>query len=354
MIARNEEGCIQDCLDSVKGIVDEMIVVDTGSDDRTIKIAEACGASVVSFAWNGNFADARNIGISHATGEWVLYLDADETVDVQHRSTLREVLHSQKWLGSVQVVNYYGASPPVPHRSNRIAQYRLFRNHPALRFQNPIHEQLSPGFGLTDQDIVTLPVTVHHYGYLDDIVCSKRKSERNLQLIRSVCTEEGHDPWFDYHLGSELYRVGNYGEAMDCINTAIIGFLSKNRLPPSLLYRLKYLLFIETGNYAKAWPNIENAIRLYPDYVDLQLYKGIILLNLKQYEPAIQAFYRCLELGEHNVTHLTATGSGSFQAWYYIGCCHKQLGMLMEAQKAFDMAQKLLTDQNMATQGFNL
>ena len=78
MIVKNEEEMLPGCLEAVRDAVDEMVIVDTGSSDRTVEIAESFGAKVVHFPWNGSFADARNCSLDHATGDWVLYLDADE------------------------------------------------------------------------------------------------------------------------------------------------------------------------------------------------------------------------------------------------------------------------------------
>ncbi len=81
MIAKDEQEHISGCLESVRGLVDEIIVVDTGSADRTKETARSCGAKVFSFPWTGNFAEARNESLRHATGDWIIFLDADERLN---------------------------------------------------------------------------------------------------------------------------------------------------------------------------------------------------------------------------------------------------------------------------------
>ena len=92
MIVKNEEATLAACLASVADLVDEMIVVDTGSTDRTRDVAGQGGARVVDFAWVDDFAAARNESIRHATGDWIFWLDADERLDEANREKLRAVV----------------------------------------------------------------------------------------------------------------------------------------------------------------------------------------------------------------------------------------------------------------------
>jgi glycosyltransferase involved in cell wall biosynthesis len=341
MIMKNEEKWIAQCLDSVKGVVDEIIIVDTGSTDRSKEIAESYGASIFNYEWNNNFAEARNYSVERASGEWILWLDADEKVDEQHKEKLRDVLDTSKWLGSIKIINYYGEAPPEPARSHQIGQYRLFRNDPSIRFHNAIHEQFIKGDFLTEDSVIHIPVPIHHYGYMNETVQEKQKSQRNLSIILACREEENYDPWFDYHLGSELYRLGDYEVAFECINLAITRFLKQEKLPPSIVYRLKYCILLEIGNDVETLRGLKFVTQLYPDYVDLHLYEGILLLNLNYNKQALKVFHHCLELGENNIAHLTTSGAGSFHTWYYIGLCHKKLGHHDESQKAFSNALTL-------------
>jgi len=345
MIVRDEAKWIAACLDSVRDVADEMIVVDTGSRDSTPELAERCGAKVYERAWNDDFAEARNYSLERASGDWILWLDADERLDPDGRQAVRDILGTDKWLASLTVVNYYGGDPPDPSRSNRLAQHRLFRNSPKLRFRNAIHEQLMRIPEFSADAIVHLPAVIHHYGYMDDPVREKSKSVRNLRLIsRSMQREPDYDPWLDYHAAGELYRLGRLDEALDFVQRAILRFLERRKLPPSLLYRLKYAALIEAGRYGEAARGIDAAIRLHPDYVDLHLYKGIILLHLDRADEALPVFRHCLRLGDGGTAHLTCHGSGSFMAWYHIGRCLRRLGRHGEAREAFAKALELRPD----------
>src|SRR5690625_1920531 len=116
MIVRNEEDHIEQALQSVKGLVDEIIIVDTGSTDQTRVICEKFNATVVRVPWTGDFAEARNESIQHATKDWILYLDADETLDKRSHKTIRQrIKKTTATVLTCTLLNYYGDSLPVQH-----------------------------------------------------------------------------------------------------------------------------------------------------------------------------------------------------------------------------------------------
>ena len=346
MIVKDEEDSIGDCLSSVANVVDEMIIVDTGSSDRTVEICQSFGAKVFNFSWNGSFSDARNYGLEEATGDWILWLDADEVVDSSDIYKLRDILYfdEQYPLLSLHLINYYGDRPDS-YQTFDIAHTRLFRNHIGLKFMNKIHEMLNVDeiFASSDNSpiIKMIPIKVYHYGYLDSVNKTKKKFERNVSLLEEELKQEVHSPWMEYHIASEYYGVKEYQKAFDYVNRSIIGFIKQLKTPPSLLYRLKYSILISSGSIEGAWPGIERVITLYPDYVDLHFYKGLILFLKKSYKEALEVFEHCLEMGEENLHHLTLKGLGSFQALYYKGCCHEKLGQIETAAKSYAQAASL-------------
>lgn len=344
MIVKDEEEFIGGCLESVKDFVDEMIIVDTGSTDKTVEICESFGARVLHFPWNGSFADARNHGLEQAAGDWILWLDADEKVDASDAEKLREVLGDDDLLLSVHLINYYGEEPD-PDKTFDIAHTRLFRNNKGFKFKNRIHEMLNADEIFEKYNktaaIKTVPIKVHHYGYLDPVNEKKKKSERNISMLKQELKQNDYSPWTEYHIASEYYRLNKYQEAFEYVNHSIMGFLLQLKTPPSLLYRLKYSILIRSGSFEGAWPGIDKAVTLYPDYVDLHFYKGLILFVRESFTEAIEVFDHCLELGEENLQHLTLKGVGSFQPLYYKGCCLEKLGKVDEAAKCYAEAASL-------------
>lgn len=327
MIVKNEAHMIEKCLESVKNIVDEMIIVDTGSTDQTIVICEQYNCDIYHYKWNDHFADARNYSISKATKDWILYLDADEVLQQNSHAIIEKTLtHSQANRFLLQMINYVDDTFQVD--SNHYFTYhqpRLFKNKIGYQFQNRIHETLY----LNNEDIEIvdeqMPLKVYHYGYIKDVTQKRKKSERNKKLLQLAITDAHPNPWNKYHLASEYYRLQDYERAFEYINDVIYEFVLLNLKPPALLYRLKYAILIETNSIEGAWPGINKAIQLYPDYVDLVFYKGYILYHLKRYEEAKKVFKQCLQLDEQHVDYLILKGVGSFMAERYIEKCAKKL-----------------------------
>jgi tetratricopeptide (TPR) repeat protein len=269
--------------------------------------------------------------LERASGDWILWLDADEEVDASDAKKLREVLEYKDLFLSIHLINYYGDSPDI-NKTYDIAHIRLFQNHKDIKFINRIHEMLNANeiFAKYDESptIKTFSIRVYHYGYLDAVKEEKKKSERNIGMLEEELKQKEHSPWIEYYMASEYYRLKKYTEAFYYVNQSIIGFLRLSKMPPSLLYQLKYSILISTGNMEMAWPGIEKAIDLYPDYVDLHFYKGLILYNKGLLKDALEVFNHCLEMGEENIQHLTLKGVGSFQALYYKKCCLEKLGQV--------------------------
>lgn len=353
MIVKNEEDCMDRCLKSVKPIVDEMIIVDTGSSDHTIDICRSYGADIYSYPWHDDFAAARNFGLERATGDWVIWLDADEEVADEGLEQLEHLLSNTAVdLYSVQLMNYYGKQIS-DYQVIQMAHPRIFRNGIGFRFKNPIHETLNVEEVLSKDEMETkmalAPIKVRHYGYLDKVVRDKQKSDRNLTLLLKQLRKQENNAWIHYHLASEYYRKKQYERSFQHVNRAIVLFLSDGLTPPSLLYKLKYSILLSLGSFRGAYPAIEKAIQLYPDYVDLHFYKGIMLLFLNKREEAIKAFDRCIELGENQWSHLTQFGLGSFQAWYYKGICMEKTDQ-QEAVRCFKKALSLYPDHQEAAE----
>lgn len=324
MIVKDEEDCIGRCLESVKDVVDEIVIVDTGSTDKTIEICQSFQARIERFEWNESFADARNYSIEKATGDWIIWLDADEELDAAAKEIFQDGNHFNDFDAiTLHLINYHGDSMDINNTTD-IAHTRLFRNNHHLRFINKMHECLELK-NIPKERIGHLDVKVHHYGYLNPIVEKKEKSKRNLKMLNKQIEEGENIYWAYYFIALDYYNKQMYSDALEQINLSILAFLANKTLPPSMVYKLKYSILISMGCLDTALVGIQKAISLYPDYVDLQFFKGIILYFLEKYEDAIKTFEECLTLGEDNKDYLILKGVGSFQAWYYISLCQKKL-----------------------------
>ncbi|WP_227995112.1 glycosyltransferase family 2 protein [Oceanobacillus sp. CFH 90083] len=325
MIVKNEDAFLEKCLSSVQDFVDEIIIVDTGSTDQTILIANQFHAKVYHYLWDDHFANARNTGLAKATGEWILWLDADECLDVQNPEGQKIALKKKTAnILSLPITNFIGEHINDSNQASYMHyQPRLFRNHCGITFIHRIHETLDGDPSQMTTDTLKLPIL--HYGYIREITIQKNKSARNRKLLELEAEKAQHSPWIEYHLASEYYRNHEYDQAMEYVNRSIFNFLLSGQKPPSILYKLKYDMLIQTNSLDQALPGIEKALLLYPDYVDLHFYKGLILFRQADFQDAKACFEKCLELGENHPGYLILQGVGSFRAEQYRDTCLDQL-----------------------------
>ncbi|MGU3442373.1 glycosyltransferase [Bacillus cereus] len=346
MIVKDEENWISNCLNSVANHVDEIIIVDTGSTDQTVEICKKFHSKIFHFDWDESFANARNYGLEHASSDWILWLDADEELDVLDTELLKKEVSKNKeeLLLSIHLINYVGSKKCLKN-SYQIAHARLFKNHVGIKFVNNIHETLNVQEIKKDIHVIkTLPIIVHHYGYMDSIIEKKKKHERNINMLQKELLKSEYSPWIEYHIASEYCSIKEYEKAFSFVNRSIIHFIHQNQLPPSFLYRLKYSILLCLNSFEGAWPGINSAINLYPDYVDLYFIKGLILFYKNEYVKALEVFESCLMLGENNLKYLICTGVGSYLPMYYKGCCFEKIGDYKEAEKQYKKAIKVFPE----------
>jgi len=260
--------------------------------------------------------------------KWILWLDADEELDQERgKFLLKELEETRAKVIVLPVLNYYGDFSKIRREDYYLLyQPRLFRNYQGITFVNKIHEALKFQEKIQEDEVERVNVPIHHYGYMEDLIDEKNKSDRNLALLKEELSDPEHSPWIEYHIVSELYRQKNFEAAFQFVNLSIMRFIKEEIYPPSLLYKLKYEMLIETENWEGAWPGIDKALELYPDYVDLHYYKGLILYHLSQYEEALKSFNHCLKLGDQESKHLILNGVGSFMAKEYCDLCLEKIG----------------------------
>lgn len=330
MIVKNEDTFLEKCLSSVQDFVEEIIIIDTGSTDGTIDIANKFHAKIYHYQWNDHFANARNESLAKATSDWILWLDADECLDIQDSETYKETLKNKKAnILFLPMTNFIGERLDAQNQEAYVHyQPRLFRNHQGIQFINRIHETLDGDPSKMTTDILDLPIL--HYGYIDEVTKKKDKSTRNKKILQLEAKKKTHSPWVDYHLASEYYRHKDYNQAFKYVNQSIFNFLLEGRKPPSLLYKLKYDMLIKTHSMDQALQGIEKVLLLYPDYVDLHFYKGLILIHQSDYKAAKVCFEKCLELGEDHPDYLILKGVGSFRAKQYKNICSEKVNTLAE------------------------
>lgn len=318
MIARDEEQNLPNTLRAVSTLVQEIIMVDTGSTDKTMAVATSYGAAVCSYPWTENFAEAKNHAIEKASQPTILFIDADEQlIESSHDALKRYLQESSQYAGRVILLNQL-ADSVVKERIPRI-----FPNQPEYRYHGRIHEQLL--FNGAPPQTVDTEITLYHTGYTPSEVSRKDKINRNLALMLCDLAENPEDPYLLFQIGRSHYMNKAYSEAVEYFQRALERVLDCDMdavYLPSLLLSLGYCLM-----HLQAWPSfyqlLDEAIGIFPDYTDLYFLYGIGLIeqqNAQHFKDIPGIFDVCLKLGEpDSARYETVDGVGSYRAHYNLG-----------------------------------
>ena len=338
MIVKDEEEMLPGCLEAVADAVDEIVIVDTGSSDRTVEIAESFGARVVDFPWNGSFSDARNLSLDSATGDWILYLDADEHVMPGDAKRLRSLL-PRTWREGFYLVetNYTGgddSGSAVTHLA-----LRLFRNRPAYRFEGRIHEQKTQAMPtFLPERFETTTVRIRHYGYLSSRINQKDKSRRNIELLEQDA-RENRDAFALFNLGSEYLALAEADQAREHFDEAWQRVLADEHLlgegyVPLLASRVVRARR-EAQDIEAAQTAADEGLRVFPDHTDLVFEAALCALAVDELDTARLHATTCLSMGDAPARYSATVGSGSFLALNLLGEIAQRQGDLGEAERVW-------------------
>lgn len=342
MIVKNEADTLARCLQSVRGVADEIIIVDTGSTDSTVSIARSFGARIIPFPWNGDFASARNAGLAGARGTWILVLDADEELEPGSKKELLVCAeHTEYEAFFVRIHNHKGterASQTIT--VNPIL--RMFKRRPNYRFSGIIHEQIAavivqetPAAAMHMSTVV-----VHHYGYADGVVEKKDKISRNIGLLKEQLKQNPGDAFHHFNMAVEYMRLGDYGHALEHIQTSL-DHVEPDTSYIHLLYKYEIRCLAVTGDLPGALEACERGLALFPDYPDLHHIKGALLLQVSAFAEAKAALSLALDTGASPPAYHTESGLGTYLTRTLLGQVCQQIGEENEAIACFTRAAQL-------------
>lgn len=298
MIVKNEEKYLRGCLESVAGIVDEIIIVDTGSTDSTTAIAKEFGAKIYFHEWEGDFAQARNFALSYSQGEWILYLDADERIHTEAQLHLRPLLLSLPeeigaLLCTIHSPHRQGDEPSEMHSGS---YPRIFRNYgyPTIAFQGRVHEQISPSIIALGKSIVQSDIIIDHLGYDLSREEMEKKLQRNYQLLLQHVREQPDNAYAWFQLGQTLARMNVIKEAEEALKLS----LQLKGLAPHIRASAAAVLSQLCGNAkrfadALAWADV--SLQAVPEQVYALHLKAYALYYLGRYVESEKVFTEVLE-----------------------------------------------------------
>jgi tetratricopeptide (TPR) repeat protein len=340
MIVRDEEEMLAACLESCRDAVSEMIIVDTGSTDRTVEIAESFGARVLPFAWTGNFSDARNAGIDAATGEWILWLDADEQLEPGDAGRVAE-LTREPWREAHWLVETNYTGQDEAGTSSQHLALRLFRNRPDYRFSLAIHEQIrnSMPYDLTER-FGPPSLRIRHYGYLKQRIDERDKHQRNLALLLGELESNPRSAFTHFNIATEHVGMDELPQARRHFEQGLELLREEHAwwelgYAPILVSRLcgiRRLLGDLDGSESLARELLGHC----PAFTDLVFEQALVAQDRGDLDRAAELFERCLAMGDAPPRFAGVTGRGSFLAFSALALVATRRGRTDEAIAWFE------------------
>lgn len=352
MIVKNEEDDIERALSWGRDIMCEQIVVDTGSTDRTVEIAERMGAKVYHFKWINDFSAAKNYAIEQAKGNWIAFCDADEYLDEKSVAALKQFLAkaNANAKGNAAIVRSklvnYDDDGTIFHFCT---QGRFFTNHPKLRYVGAIHEDL---YFLGEKSThtvydATAEITIHHTGYASKTVAAKAKGQRNIEALRAELEKNPNEIVYKGYLAESLRLMQQLDESTPLFEEVV-------NTDPSQYYHphfnniysnaFRYLMDAYSRTHEpldKIEALHKKAVEAYPDIPDVDYYMGNAIFYYKDYERALP-YYLEAEKKCDAYNGILPSDAANFLASLYqrIAICYENLANPTSATRYAVLALK--------------
>lgn len=295
MIVRDEEKVLERCLESVQGLVDEIIIVDTGSVDSTKEIARKYTDQIYDFTWINDFAAAKNEAISKATGKWILSLDADEYVVPEDHKALKEYLltldHNEPVGIILPIFNITGSGKNT--KLVESSACRLFPNHEDIIFYRPIHEQIK-------HKTIDLPfirfksLKIFHTGYTAEVRGQKDKSSRNMKIFESLAVKTEYDY---FTLGNEYMILNDLKKAIYYYQRA---YHKADKNQDWIMHCTNQMVnaYMSLDRFKEAFELADESLSMWPYYSDYYFYKGFIYEYFGFDNEAIEVLKQSIQIAE--------------------------------------------------------
>jgi glycosyltransferase involved in cell wall biosynthesis len=338
MIVKNEERFLPGCLESVKDLVDEMVIVDTGSTDRTKEIARNFGAKIFDFEWQDDFSLARNESLRRTKGDWVLYLDADERIDKSYHDKIRKLisvgkadaflLNLKSKIGTKDGAQYHLVSYP-----------RLFRKLKGVSFKGKVHEQITNSLVTAHARIVQTDIVIIHLGYAQDDEVIREKAKRNYILLLSQVERRENYGYALYQLGqteivlgetekgiAHLYEAlvaGGFGKPVEA---SIFGIIAENKS--------------KLGDAEGALLACEKSLESAPSQSFALIMKGDIFLKIGKHHEAVEVYLKALD--QYRSSVLRGNVSTAIEPVFDVDVLHSKIGIAASLSGDLETARNYL------------
>lgn len=326
LIARDEAPRIADCLRSVAPIADELIVVDTGSLDRTREIARAYGAQVFNVPWMDSFAAARNASLDRATGKWVFWLDADDVLPPECGPGLRRLIAGCPQRDTAYQVQVRIPAGPDEFGSSLVDHVKLFPNRADLRFEFRIHEQILPAIRRAGLQVAFSNLYVSHQNYDRSDEGQARKRARDFRLLELDLADHPDHPFVLFNLGmTHLHAAGDYELAEHYLRRSLY-----HSDPGDSIVRKTYALLTTSLIRRELWRAAltinEQGRAHYPEDAELLFQAGQLYQQLGDWDAARTMLDRLVEGSEGVHYRSTDAGLRTYRGRHELALLHERIG----------------------------
>ena len=341
MIVKNEAETLPTTLASVRPVADEIIIMDTGSTDDTIAVAEQHGAKVLPFAWCNDFSAARNASIDAATGDWILYIDADERLPETEYGKIREVIANP----DIMAVNLSLHTPEDAGQvleTTTIDYCRLFRRDSRIRLEGRIHEQVLPSINRIGGRVLRSDIILEHWAYHRSAQKDTERADRNMRMLREILQEDPADVFVRFYYAKTLRLLQRNDDAVREFLQVVRegGGVLKPRLRAEAHTVLGQLyLAIDKPEDARA--QCEQSLALDGDAVLTRYVMAAASLELQDPQRALEELQQLLMLSEQDAAMRRQGRLNVARLWLDIGACHYHLEKLEQAADAWKKSTQL-------------
>ncbi|MGI8922777.1 MAG: glycosyltransferase [Fimbriimonadales bacterium] len=339
MIVRNEERILGDALSTAKPFFTELIVVDTGSTDKTIEVARKHGAKVFEFPWTDSFAEARNESLRHVRGKWFFWMDADDTLPLESgeqivRAAANAAKNISAFVVPVQFIEESGQA------GTRVDHVKLVRNLPGLKFEGRIHEQILPSLGSHKGSVARCSAVVLHSNYDASAEGQKKKRERDFHLLALEEAERPDHPFVQFNLGMTYHFTDQHEKAIGHFRRSIdLSEEAESHLRKA--YALLGVSLKVIGRRDEAMEAFKRGLEVCGPDAELLFQVGLLQADAGRFHDAIKSYEEIFRLQDED-SHYSSidVGIGNYKTMHNLGVAYMAIGNYEKARSAWLQAME--------------
>ena len=351
MIVKNEEHNLGNCLSTIHDLVDEIIIVDTGSTDKTIEVASKYTDKIYYFEWINDFAAARNYSFSKGTKEYLMWLDADDIVEEESRKRFRELKETLDKDIDVVVMEYRHGFNSEGIFNITMTRERWLKRDKGFKWRNKVHEQIDfdqyTGLKSLRTDIY---ITHAHKEFVNE----KKSLERNLKIIEDAIESGSFEAHEAVYHGLTLYSLGRNDEALESLNEYFVMIRRSNKPPRVNAYITAHEIYLAKKDFESAYQILEDNEIYLKDKSEYYTALGdFARLVINDYESACFYYEKAVKCEGNDYMSSSATLKIQdyyyFKPYYNLGICYNKINKHKEAQEAFEKAAEYKETEDLKT-----